>query len=196
MNKNYIITGEQEICISCGICCDGTLFGKAVLQQGEKGSLPEKIEENYFKTDKHEFFKLPCQYFDGKCTIYNKKKAVVCSAYKCKLLLRFSNGKIQKEEALKIIQNVKSYKKEIEELAFINFNLPKGTPFITLQVQLNELKDSQKSSTSVKQLENIIAKCIILEILLTKYFRTKEKFDEMIINPVSEDNRTEIHNGF
>ena len=33
---------EQEICVTCGFCCDGTLFKYAVLQSGERGNLPAK----------------------------------------------------------------------------------------------------------------------------------------------------------
>src|SRR5690554_2942254 len=170
MNQNIRIDEEQKICLSCGICCDGTLFGKAVLQPGEKGSLPKKMEEAYFKADDGEFFKLPCSYFSGKCTIYHKKKAHVCSSFKCKLLLQYSKGEVRKEDALKIIKQVKIYRKEIEELAFKNHNIPLGTPFIILQVKLKEIKLNLKPGSNQKYIENLIAKCIILEILLKRYF--------------------------
>ncbi len=35
---------EQDLCVNCGFCCDGTIFMHAVLIQGEKGNLPEKIQ--------------------------------------------------------------------------------------------------------------------------------------------------------
>jgi len=55
-------TPEQQICLKCGLCCDGTMFVQAIPQKGEKGNLPEKIEKNYKKDTEGEYFKLPCPY--------------------------------------------------------------------------------------------------------------------------------------
>jgi hypothetical protein len=65
------MTKEQEICVDCGFCCDGTLFNQAVLKPAEKGNLPHWMEENYREKEDDGFFPLPCAYFDGNCTIYN-----------------------------------------------------------------------------------------------------------------------------
>jgi hypothetical protein len=187
MNKEIQIIEEQEICISCGICCDGTLYGKANLYPGEKGNLPEKIEERYFTIDKAEYFKLPCSYFSGKCTIYNLKKALVCSGFKCKLLVNFTKEKIPKVDALKIIANVKKYRREVEDLAFAKYNIPKGTPFKILQGKVFDIKHSENTGFIKDEIENLIGKCLILEVLLTKYFLSQEDYNKMIINPTSEE---------
>jgi hypothetical protein len=184
--ENQIIE-EQEICLSCGICCDGTLYEKANLYSGEKGNLPEKIEERYFTIDKAEYFRLPCSYFSGKCTIYNLKKAMVCSGFKCKLLVNFTKEKISKVDAIKIIENVKKYREEVEDLAFAKYYIPKGTPFKILQVKVSEIKHSENSGLNKDEIENLIGKCLILEVLLTKYFLSQEDFDKMIVNPVAEE---------
>lgn len=188
MEKKNQITGEQEVCISCGICCDGTLYSKANLYPGEKGTLPEKMEQSYFRTEKGEFFKLPCSYFSGKCTIYHMKKAKVCSGFKCKLLMKFSKEKVSKDDALKIIQNVKLYRKEIQSIAYSEFNIPKNTPFKNLQEKIAKIKESMPDNNKNPQLEMLIAKCLILEVLLTRHFLSNEDFDKMIINPVQEEN--------
>ena len=104
---------EQEICISCGICCDGTLFNRASLEPGEKGQLPEKIEQNYFQVNGVDKFKLPCLYFDGKCTIYDQKKAIICSAFRCQLLNNFSVGKISINDTMNVISKAKTMRKEL-----------------------------------------------------------------------------------
>ena len=66
---------EQDICVTCGFCCDGTLFAHALLNPGEKGSLPERIEESVFSLDDRDYFHLPCRYFAGRCTIYDRQRA-------------------------------------------------------------------------------------------------------------------------
>jgi hypothetical protein len=179
------ITEEQEICLSCGICCDGTLYNKANLYPGEKGTLPEEIENSYFKIENAEYFRLPCSYFFDKCTIYNLKKAMVCNGFKCKLLGLFSKEKILKIDALKIVNNVKEFRKEIADLAYIKCNIHKGRSFKILQAEISEIKESQSAFNP--DIEIIIGKCLILEILLTKYFLSQIDFDKMIINPASEE---------
>ncbi|MBE0674536.1 MAG: hypothetical protein IH591_07745, partial [Bacteroidales bacterium] len=78
---------EQAICVVCGFCCDGTLFVNAGLNQGERGSgLPEKIEQASFSEGGRDYFRLPCNYFSGKCSIYDRNRADVCSSFRCQLL--------------------------------------------------------------------------------------------------------------
>ena len=104
---------EQAICVRCGFCCDGTLFLHAVLQPGEKGNLPEKIEERYYLDKDGEFFKMPCPYFCKKCTIYTQEKAEVCSSFRCQLLKDFASGKISPEEALTLVKNAATIREEL-----------------------------------------------------------------------------------
>ena len=54
---------EQKICVGCGFCCDGTLFVHAVLNPGERGSLPEKIEENAYSEGEKDLFSSALQVF-------------------------------------------------------------------------------------------------------------------------------------
>jgi hypothetical protein len=136
--------------------------------------------------DSAEYFRLLCSYFSGKCTIYTKKRAMVCSGFKCKLLVNFNKGKIQKVDALKIIENVKKYRKEVEDIAFTKLKIPRGTPFKTLQAQISEIKESNDTEINNHEIDSLIGRCLILEVLLTKYFLSKEDFDKMIINPETE----------
>jgi len=178
---------EQEICVGCGFCCDGTLFDKAVLQPGEmeNGELPPRIAENYFKTDKGEWFSLPCHYFNGKCSIYKEKKAHVCSAYRCKLLHKFSWGKISKQQALQIITDSKKQRQEILEMAKEIWNED-----LTFSQLLNKLKaESLQDSTDTnnKNVQILISKVIIFNVLLTRFFKTKADFNQLVGSTVDSD---------
>lgn len=179
MNKNDTQLKEQELCITCGICCDGTLFDKAVLRPGEKGTLPKKMEERYFQTEKGAYFKLPCPYFAGKCTIYNQKKAHVCSGFRCRLLIDFSKGKLPFHKASSIIVQAKLMREEIFNLTRQLLNSKNEYSFRELQNKLEKLKT--ESSEINPELESVIAKCIIFEALLVKYYMSEDEFNEMII---------------
>lgn len=94
---------EQEICVRCGFCCDGTLFLHAHLYEGERGHLPEKIEAAAFTDKGREYFRLPCGYFSDRCTIYDRPRAEICGTYRCGVLRSFAAGEITREEAHDIV---------------------------------------------------------------------------------------------
>ena len=94
---------EQEICVRCGFCCDGTLFLHANLHAGERGHLPEKIEAAAFTDNGREYFRLPCGYFSDRCTIYDRPRAEICGTYRCGVLRSFAAGEITREEAHDIV---------------------------------------------------------------------------------------------
>ena len=175
---------EQEICLACGFCCDGTLFDNVNLRPGERGTLPDLIEANYMKPGEKEYFRLPCPYFNGKCTIYNKKKAEICSLYRCQLLMDFAKKAISKEEALNIIHNVKILKKEITSLAGQIPGINETMPFREILCKLFDLKEKFPGTPDQSI---VVIKCNILDALLIKHFKSKNDFDKMTLSP--EDNK-------
>jgi hypothetical protein len=173
---------EQAICVQCGLCCDGTLFGHAVLQKGERGSLPEKIEQQYWKEEETEFFTLPCQYFNGKCTIYDQKKAVVCSAFRCQLLKNFSKGQISKDNADRIVSDALKFRDEILELYKCIFEDDTKLSFRELLTEIS--KNTAPPTEKTKELALLKAKCNIYETLLIKNFKSIKTFESMIDSTV------------
>jgi len=173
---------EQRICIACGFCCDGTLFLRACLNPGERGNLPEKMELQSFMDKGNDYFALPCLYFSGKCTIYDKKKADVCSSYRCQLLKDFAAGKETPAEALETIAEAMSMRKEIiEEYRRISGS-GGSINFRHILVEMGNLQkaDSQKEPLSANY-ELLLIKCNIFEALLIKHFRSAEDFEKMIM---------------
>jgi hypothetical protein len=106
---------EQTVCLSCGLCCDGTLFGHAVLKPGEKGNLPSLIEQRVFMIGEKDYFRLTCLYFLGRCTIYSSKRADVCGSFRCRLLSEMSEGRISFEKALEIIKGAVIMRNSLQE---------------------------------------------------------------------------------
>ena len=179
---------EQTICITCGFCCDGTLFNHATLQPGEKGTLPQKMEEAYFMDGEKEFFRLPCPYFDGKCTIYDQKKAHICSAFRCELLKDYSGEKISQEAALRLIENAVRQRAEIRELAYKIIGTPPDISIRHLLLELRKVIHAKEENGEPKnrELEILLAKCTIFEALLIRHFKPAKDFDSMKM-PVREN---------
>ena len=179
---------EQDLCVPCGFCCDGTLFMHAVLLPGEKGSLPEKIEQAYYLEEGKEFFCLPCLYFDRKCTIYDQKRAEVCLFYRCQLLKDFAEKKISREDALSLIHNAMATRDELIK----SFNiLSPDNPAAHFRELLLKMGKTDKIIPEGRpfrmNFEILNARCNIFEAQLIKYFRSSGEFENMIDKTVSDN---------
>jgi hypothetical protein len=172
---------EQKICVGCGFCCDGTLFVHAVLKPEEKENLPEKISENIFIEGGRDYFRLPCEYFMGKCSIYDSRKADVCRSYRCQLLRDFAEHKISQDEAMTIVREAVSMRREILDL-YRQFSGSNEKYFMKI---LNELGKYQRAGTGKEvqgmNYEILQARCNIFKVLLIKHFRSEEEFEKMIM---------------
>jgi hypothetical protein len=169
---------EQLICVACGMCCDATIFSHAILQPWEKGNLPEKIEQNYRTAGGKEFFLQPCLYFIEKCTIYDKKRADVCSSFRCQLLKDFAEAKISVKEAMETVgEAIKMRLSVMEQYR----NISKNDTVISFRQVLTELGVMQKSFSLGKpddpEFEMLLARCNIFEALLIKHFRSARDFE-------------------
>ena len=175
---------EQSVCVRCGFCCDGTLFLHAHLNPGERGvgGLPEKIEKNSFSEDGKDYFKLPCQYFFQKCTIYDRKRADVCGSFRCQLLKDFADRKISVSDALETVREAMQIRKELLQQYR---NISGNTGNMNFRQLLIELGKMQKSATDKESLgmayEMLLVRCNIFEALLIKHFRSAEDFEKMIM---------------
>ena len=173
---------EQNICVICGFCCDGTLFMHAHLNPGERGNLPEKIEEAGFSEDGKDYFRLPCQYFSEKCTIYDRKRADVCSSYRCQLLKDFAEGKISLSDSLETVRGARGMRYEImEEYRRISGNSDRIN-FRQLLLNLGKIQEAVSEEKPLSMdYEMLLARCNIFEALLIKHFRSAEVFEKMIM---------------
>jgi hypothetical protein len=168
---------EQELCLACGFCCNGTLFDKATLEEEEKENLPEQIRENWFHTEKGNFFRLPCPLFNEKCTIYFGSKSQICSGFRCRLLTDMEMQRLTREDALKIIASAKAQLTEIALDAPAVLGIPAASPFREIHDLLNQPVPEEKENVHKMILK---AKCKILEALLSRHFKTEEDFNRMI----------------
>ncbi len=173
---------EQVICIRCGLCCDGTLFLHAHLDPGERGNLPEKIERNSYSKQGSDYFRLPCGYFDKKCTIYNQKKANVCSGYYCQLLRDLAAGRLTFNEALAIVEDAVNMRTEIIELYRIISGKRRKTYFKKLLRVLGRMQErSTEDKPAGMDYDMLLARCNIFEVLLIRHFSQSGEFEKMIM---------------
>ncbi|MDF1561309.1 MAG: hypothetical protein P1P83_14050 [Bacteroidales bacterium] len=172
---------EQAICVSCGFCCDGTLFMNAGLNPGERGQLPEMIEQESFSDGDKEYFRLPCHYFCVKCTIYNLKRADVCSSYRCQLLRDLAEGRITLDDTVEIVREARRMRKIILKEYGMTAEKKEDIPFRRILIETGRKRKDPSPGNSAPDHEILIARCNIFESLLIKHFRSADAFEKMII---------------
>ena len=100
---------SEELCLLCGLCCDGSLFGMARVGMNDDR---DALEKNWFVTMEEkgkQWFLQPCpNYRDEECRIYDcTAKPFICNHFKCVLLAACRNGEMAWGEAKAIIKNTK-----------------------------------------------------------------------------------------
>lgn len=106
----------SDLCVACGMCCDGTMFNNVVCSKEEAeymgtfGIGSKKAE----KIDSYVFF-VPCPlHVNGSCSIYeDPRKPKTCSGFKCTLLKRVLNNEVTPEQALVKVERMKKAKKDL-----------------------------------------------------------------------------------
>ena len=91
---------SQELCQSCGLCCEGLLHSHGALmphEVGEAAALGLDLVEGA-----EPGFSLPCPRFDRCCTIYEMRPNA-CRGFRCALLRRLDEGSVDLDDALEIV---------------------------------------------------------------------------------------------
>ena len=99
-------TGEETICVGCGLCCDGTLHGAATVQPGDEAAVAAAGLE-ISQEGSGRVFLQPCPRFScGSCSIYAARPSV-CRSYSCALLINVEAGTISPSAAREKIATAK-----------------------------------------------------------------------------------------
>lgn len=97
-------TRPQNFCVSCGLCCDGTIFTHIVLQPEEIAAAKRKgfrIEQRGSQL----FCRLPCPHLhDRKCSSYASWRPFRCAEFACNVLKRIEAGELSFDEGTAIVE--------------------------------------------------------------------------------------------
>jgi Fe-S-cluster containining protein len=93
----------DDICVGCGMCCDGTMYRHVEVEKHDPFELLASAGLTFFTTDDTKSFRQPCPAFGvGCCSIYRDRPSV-CREYRCLLLRRHEAGEVSTDEALALI---------------------------------------------------------------------------------------------
>lgn len=92
----------MSVCESCGLCCDGSLFGRVPLAPGEQ--VPEQQLRVVTNEKGGRYVPQRCAALDGTlCQVYARRPHA-CRRYECLLLGALREGEVSEPEALKVVQ--------------------------------------------------------------------------------------------
>ena len=111
------MTGIEQLCPNCGLCCDSTLFADVELRAGDDAARLKKLGLTLEKKGKTKIaFAQPCACFDGKlCKIYADRPKR-CGLFECGLLKRVEADEMTTNTALKKISKAKEQAEKVREL--------------------------------------------------------------------------------
>lgn len=163
------MTDPSNICLSCGLCCNGTLIGFVHLDGDELSSVSEFME--IVKEGNQGFFLQPCDKLGpGGCSIYSNRPKQ-CSKFNCGLLNAVEQKEIDFNAAVDVIKRVRQLKRTIEKtLLNLTFNLKsKSFYFQTLELKKLLRKMENQSPLSHHHQKLNAELCQLDEILLNKF---------------------------
>jgi len=100
---------EESICISCGLCCDGTVYEHGAPYPDDDIKPLQAL--GVIVGEDHRFH-MPCPAHCGVCTIFQQSPQA-CRDFECKLLARLSRGEVTRQDALAVIEKIKALRDKI-----------------------------------------------------------------------------------
>ena len=152
------MSDAENICLACGLCCDGTLIGFVQLDADEITDI-NKIMDIEVVND-NGFFLHPCKKYCNGCTIYAQRPKN-CDRFKCELLHTVDQKTLSFNSAVDVVSIIKQKKIAIEQkLATLNIELQSGS-FYFKMVELKKLLQNNKShqelASDLKELDLILS---------------------------------------
>lgn len=115
----------SDLCLQCGLCCDGTLFSNVIIEADERDfveSLGLSIEPG--PNGESLTMLQPCPAFiDGCCSLYERGRPNTCDKYSCGLLTGFEAERAGLDDCLAVVRLVWSLSRELE----VEMGLPLGS---------------------------------------------------------------------
>ena len=106
------IGSTSGLCLKCGLCCNGVLFGSVKLQTGEDAN---RFAELGLRIRGRRFAQ-PCAALAGcSCLIYSQRPDY-CRQFECLVFQRVAQGAIDRSKALRLIRKAKAKAREVESI--------------------------------------------------------------------------------
>ncbi|MCX5784511.1 MAG: hypothetical protein NTX59_02370 [Elusimicrobia bacterium] len=170
---------EGNICIECGLCCDGTLFPKAIIKNNDDPAFLKEMEVESFSEGGKRYFRLPCRGQKGKlCALYSdERRYEICKTFRCRLLRQYAAGEISYDSSIAVIKEALSLGLRVKEfsgrLRAAGISSEEFMPSLLKDLKLNgKLEDLSFRRTYSKQLMDCF---MFIELLKRRFYKIPGK---------------------
>jgi hypothetical protein len=177
-------SATESLCKSCGLCCDGSLFGKVPLRPNEDDSVLRSLGVPIIDTANERFFKQPCPSYEGKlCNIYLQRPQTCCD-FKCLLLRRYEQQEITYDEARALIDmTVKQRDALCSDLRSLSNKI--GQSVRNLYQSLEDAPSNSEPRSDAKR-RAILLDYVTLMHRFSRYFGVKEHKETQVRDAMME----------
>lgn len=114
------MTTSEQLCLACGLCCDGTLFDNVRLEPGDDANrlkslgLPVVVSRGRERIAR---FPQPCAALcaDRTCRVY-AQRPVQCRTYECMVYQEHQAGRIDSAAALRLVKRARRQADRVRRL--------------------------------------------------------------------------------
>jgi len=101
------VTPTEQLCLACGLCCDGTLFDGVQLEPGDDAARLRALGlpvTTYRGKNPVSRFPQPCAALcaDRTCRLYANRPGQ-CRSFECKLFKQTRDGEVKLDTALRLV---------------------------------------------------------------------------------------------
>lgn len=167
------IPDESDLCVSCGMCCDGTYLAWAPIVEGDDISGMQSVQHPIEVSEaRGRHFTLPCPALVDKCcTVYGHRPAI-CPTYRCDLLNSYAAGRISKTDALAAIADTLAARDQARPALYERLGVTTPKSMFTLYLDLEAAHAVAPDPGAARREDaGLLADIGILNYLLTKHFR-------------------------
>ncbi|MCF0054620.1 YkgJ family cysteine cluster protein [Dyadobacter sp. CY356] len=161
-SKNEI----SDLCVGCGMCCDGTLFNKAVVWSEDERKMADDLGLFTFEIKEKLFFKLPCSQFSSCCNIYEQRPST-CSVFFCHPIKRYQLGE---QTFMEVEQQILLLREHRDKLLKVASNFPELS-HLNFRDLKNMLEESADDDEKIGTYRMLFLVFFIFDDIETKYFK-------------------------
>lgn len=130
----------SRLCLSCGLCCDGTLFQIVRMQPEDSPAELAAIGLRIRHRDSDVWMEQPCAALKRLCCTVYEQRPVRCRKFQCQQLTRLAAGEIDEGDALVRIADTRRLADRVRHLLAQSGYREDGAP---LQEQFDRLSSTR-----------------------------------------------------
>lgn len=159
---------ESRLCLSCGLCCDGTLYEDAKIREDEVADVERIGLKTGRNAEGHATFLFACSYLDGACcSRYDQWRPSVCGKYFCRVQEKARRNELAEDQAFERIAKARRLAADVKAA------LPAGMPIVEARHLFARLAARQPDLSPEEA--QFVVKMFVLERFLDAEFRKPNK---------------------